>query len=543
MTDYPPSQFPLAEGEAYYSTIIPVPADALWKLVHRFTSISEWAPQFIECCLVENDVDPIRVGCRRRTAVKRGLMAGSVICETLLALHQSTHKKFLSYCLTDSEAELMKRLKKAEEDQLYKGHSSLALSMDDRPHPFPCRVHELITTISVSPLSTDLFKSIVEVHCSFSVPTEDLVPVDVLDYPTSQITEIVRRLGVKEVKNLENFLLEQWITPLVISMSDSALAIQYPITTGFNMQYRAEYDQYDEFVVQLSADPKVDPRVADKVQNMLDSWTTLTREVFSLRGLVHTLTEELAAARCMANAANTLVTGVAVVEAEFDHETSKHSVTPSPAKPTRDTSSGATPAKPTPAERQEPEAAAHSKTSPAGESTQTQTPMKPMETQTNPASPTRDRHAETSGPYRESMKQFDPAILTRALSLMTIGQEAGRTVDPINQHNIGSEAYLRHLFQLLDVENKGYFTEEEFALLWERGKVGELQLDRPMESPRKKPTGVANANAADARTQDPKMLIWLKKNGVVSKHPSLTYGKYVVPFESFSLFVLQAAKI
>ena len=525
-------QFPLAAGEAQYSTVISVSPDSVWQLISDFDAISNWARPLVEVCLIENDVNPRTVGCRRRSVLRE---SGQVIREKLVAHHESQCKRFMSFVFNDSEIEITRRFEASKKE--YAVHQAASFEISEVPNPFPCRLHELQTTISVLPLSTDPNKAFVELYSTFTIPTDALVPpAETLGGPPEAVAEVYRRLGVKEAEKLSSYLISTWLRPQLVALSDAALAISYPVATGFSVEYRKEYDAYDDFLVELSLKKGVEERTVNTVQQMLESWTLLTREVYALRGQVTTLTEELAASRHITNAANSLVVASSSVKAEYGA---------TPARQSRQENS------PPPSEIKQPNFSEGEGTTASGvqanaasdeAGTNTIVEDNGVVSAVKPFSATRDikvdRATETDGPFRATERRFDPDVITRALHRTALADRNQEAVSALNHQNVTDPQYLQHLFELLDVEKRGYLNIEEFSQLWTRTTIGELELD-DIGTPRK--GGNSAARPMNARQQEV-MVKWLKRYGKKSQNPLVTGGEFIVPVEVFSYFLLQAAK-
>jgi hypothetical protein len=84
---------------------------------------------------------------------------------------------------------------------------------------------------------------------------------------------------------------------------------------------------------------------------------------------------------------------------------------------------------------------------------------------------------------------FDPSLITRALhktaalthtvpkGATTNNSVDAKTIAWINQGSLRDGEYLKGIFNILDVEGRGFFTATQFAQLWAKANHVSLSLD------------------------------------------------------------------
>eukprot|EP01065_Artemidia_motanka_P029816 TRINITY_DN35885_c0_g1_i1.p1 TRINITY_DN35885_c0_g1~~TRINITY_DN35885_c0_g1_i1.p1 ORF type:complete len:415 (+),score=141.34 TRINITY_DN35885_c0_g1_i1:41-1246(+) len=146
------------EAEAHCSVLVCAPFDSVWSCVADFDAVGGLLAEDLECCVIDNGMEPRQVGAVRRMVFRlrdgeRDDPKGQsrLLREQLDAYFDSPCKRFYTCRLLPY-------------DDCFEGRS-----------PLPCDVEFLISTLSAAPV-TDQEKCYVELYSTFGVRCRDDVP-------------------------------------------------------------------------------------------------------------------------------------------------------------------------------------------------------------------------------------------------------------------------------------------------------------------------------------------------------------------------------
>lgn len=252
--------------EVYYADTVLVAPYYVWGLLSRVDQGPTWAPDMVQCCVVENGAHPTAVGCAIRTLLRCAPYEGTVLREVLEGVQaDGPHEWSFSLRFQHSDRDAVSPMT----------HQSL--------------ISSLVTTWRVSCIPTDVNKSFVSVKAAYVIET-----VGDVEH---------READAEAVAEVTQFL-SWWVTGLHRSMSDYVISVAYPLKEGrLTVERRKEYERFEDAVVGLAARSDIPPAVASTVEALLQSWVRETRNSDEKDILIHHFRQEVASARRIAEAA------------------------------------------------------------------------------------------------------------------------------------------------------------------------------------------------------------------------------------------------
>ncbi len=317
----------MVEREFQRGRIVLAAPDLLKPYLLDVTSIAAWGAKAVSCCVVANGVGSREIGVARRSVLgpSAGKLAHRVVSETLVAVRDSPLKTFVTFSLSDALVETKAATLQQEQAALIRAASdstaryeqqqallhaqrqapahmqqALQAQIDKHdqvtqqrqaahqeqlqqlkrapaarqraPHPSDALPGALFmdTTISLSPVDSDPQKTFVEVFVEYAAADA---------YKAAEI---------------DAFLSDCWVTPLLDSMSDFALNLSFPVQKGpTEAQFRKLYQQHEDTVVQICAKKHVDDELKARAERLLDALYGAYRDTVAAQAQVQHLRGEL----------------------------------------------------------------------------------------------------------------------------------------------------------------------------------------------------------------------------------------------------------